>query len=161
RAAVERFHEVGDRAEVVREVRVAHDDVRAARGGESSGERGAVAARGDRHDARARRGGELARAVRRAVVRDEDLAPEARAVERRACLRDAAGHGFRLVQAGHHHGNPRRLGGRHVPFSPSPAPPPRGVFWERAMTTGFRVSLVDYVNAWPLTWGFLRGAVEG
>jgi chorismate dehydratase len=29
------------------------------------------------------------------------------------------------------------------------------------MTTGFRVSLVDYVNAWPLTWGFLRGAVEG
>ena len=29
------------------------------------------------------------------------------------------------------------------------------------MTTVFRVSLVDYVNAWPLTWGFLRGAVEG
>jgi len=29
------------------------------------------------------------------------------------------------------------------------------------MTTTFRVSLVDYVNAWPLTWGFLRGAVEG
>ncbi len=29
------------------------------------------------------------------------------------------------------------------------------------MTAGFRVSLVDYVNAWPLTWGFLRGAVEG
>lgn len=24
-----------------------------------------------------------------------------------------------------------------------------------------RVSLVDFVNAWPLTWGFLRGAVEG
>jgi len=24
-----------------------------------------------------------------------------------------------------------------------------------------RLSLVDYVNAWPLTWGFLRGAVEG
>lgn len=24
-----------------------------------------------------------------------------------------------------------------------------------------RVSLVDYINAWPLTWGFLRGAVEG
>lgn len=29
------------------------------------------------------------------------------------------------------------------------------------MTHSFRVSLVDYVNAWPLTWGFLRGAVEG
>jgi|PersoiStandDraft_1058852.scaffolds.fasta_scaffold03734_4 chorismate dehydratase len=29
------------------------------------------------------------------------------------------------------------------------------------MTAAFRVSLVDYVNAWPLTWGFLRGAVEG
>jgi predicted solute-binding protein len=29
------------------------------------------------------------------------------------------------------------------------------------MTAGLRVSLVDYVNAWPLTWGFLRGAVEG
>lgn len=28
------------------------------------------------------------------------------------------------------------------------------------MTAAFRVSLVDYVNAWPLTWGFLRGAVE-
>lgn len=24
-----------------------------------------------------------------------------------------------------------------------------------------RVSLVDFVNAWPLTWGILRGAVEG
>lgn len=23
------------------------------------------------------------------------------------------------------------------------------------------VSLVDYVNAWPVTWGFLRGAVDG
>ncbi|MFI5180769.1 MAG: menaquinone biosynthetic enzyme MqnA/MqnD family protein [Thermoanaerobaculia bacterium] len=23
-----------------------------------------------------------------------------------------------------------------------------------------RVSLIDYVNTWPLTWGFLRGAVE-
>jgi chorismate dehydratase len=24
-----------------------------------------------------------------------------------------------------------------------------------------RVSLVDFINAWPLTWGFLRGAVDG
>ena len=29
------------------------------------------------------------------------------------------------------------------------------------MTAVLRASLVDYVNAWPLTWGFLRGAVEG
>jgi len=29
------------------------------------------------------------------------------------------------------------------------------------MNLTIRVSLVDYVNAWPLTWGFLRGAVEG
>jgi chorismate dehydratase len=29
------------------------------------------------------------------------------------------------------------------------------------MNLDIRVSLVDYVNAWPLTWGFLRGAVEG
>lgn len=29
------------------------------------------------------------------------------------------------------------------------------------MTAVFRASLVDFVNAWPLTWGFLRGAVEG
>lgn len=29
------------------------------------------------------------------------------------------------------------------------------------MTSVIRISLVDYVNAWPLTWGFLRGAVEG
>jgi chorismate dehydratase len=29
------------------------------------------------------------------------------------------------------------------------------------MTTVLRASLVDFVNAWPLTWGFLRGAVEG
>jgi len=29
------------------------------------------------------------------------------------------------------------------------------------MTTVVRASLVDYVNAWPLTWGLLRGAVEG
>ena len=29
------------------------------------------------------------------------------------------------------------------------------------MTTVLRASLVDYVNAWPLTWGLLRGAVEG
>jgi chorismate dehydratase len=29
------------------------------------------------------------------------------------------------------------------------------------MTAVLRASLVDYVNAWPLTWGLLRGAVEG
>jgi predicted solute-binding protein len=28
------------------------------------------------------------------------------------------------------------------------------------MNHTIRISLVDYVNAWPLTWGFLRGAVE-
>jgi chorismate dehydratase len=27
-------------------------------------------------------------------------------------------------------------------------------------SSGIRISVVDYVNAWPLTWGFLRGAVE-
>ena len=32
---------------------------------------------------------------------------------------------------------------------------------QRPMNLDIRVSLVDYVNAWPLTWGFLRGAVEG
>lgn len=29
------------------------------------------------------------------------------------------------------------------------------------MNHDIRISLVDYVNAWPVTWGFLRGAVEG
>ncbi|MFI5197744.1 MAG: menaquinone biosynthetic enzyme MqnA/MqnD family protein [Thermoanaerobaculia bacterium] len=29
------------------------------------------------------------------------------------------------------------------------------------MTNVLRASLVDYVNAWPLTWGLLRGAVDG
>ncbi len=29
------------------------------------------------------------------------------------------------------------------------------------MNLDIRVSLVDFVNAWPLTWGFLRGAVDG
>ena len=29
------------------------------------------------------------------------------------------------------------------------------------MNDVLRASLVDYVNAWPLTWGFLRRAVEG
>jgi chorismate dehydratase len=29
------------------------------------------------------------------------------------------------------------------------------------MNLDIRISLVDYVNAWPLTWGFLRGAVDG
>ena len=29
------------------------------------------------------------------------------------------------------------------------------------MTSPIRVSLVDFVNAWPLTWGFLKGTVEG
>jgi predicted solute-binding protein len=29
------------------------------------------------------------------------------------------------------------------------------------MTAQIRVSLVDFVNAWPLTWGFLNGTVEG
>lgn len=27
-------------------------------------------------------------------------------------------------------------------------------------SSGVRISVVDYVNAWPLTWGFLKGAVE-
>ncbi len=29
------------------------------------------------------------------------------------------------------------------------------------MISPIRVSLVDFVNAWPLTWGFLKGTVEG
>jgi chorismate dehydratase len=29
------------------------------------------------------------------------------------------------------------------------------------MAPVLRISVVDYVNAWPLTWGFLRGAVDG
>ena len=29
------------------------------------------------------------------------------------------------------------------------------------MTPAIPVSVVDYVNAWPVTWGFLKGAVEG
>lgn len=29
------------------------------------------------------------------------------------------------------------------------------------MNRAIRVSVIDFVNAWPLTWGFLRGAVEG
>lgn len=29
------------------------------------------------------------------------------------------------------------------------------------MNLQVRVSLVDFVNAWPLTWGFIRGAVDG
>lgn len=29
------------------------------------------------------------------------------------------------------------------------------------MTPAIPVSVVDFVNAWPLTWGFLKGAVEG
>ena len=29
------------------------------------------------------------------------------------------------------------------------------------MSAPVRVSLVDFVNAWPLTWGFLRGVIEG
>lgn len=31
----------------------------------------------------------------------------------------------------------------------------------RVMEPLVHLSLVDYVNAWPLTWGFLKGAVEG
>jgi predicted solute-binding protein len=27
-------------------------------------------------------------------------------------------------------------------------------------TTSIRISLIDYVNTWPLTWGFLKGAVQ-
>ena len=29
------------------------------------------------------------------------------------------------------------------------------------MTPAIPVSVVDFVNAWPVTWGFLRGAIEG
>jgi len=29
-----------------------------------------------------------------------------------------------------------------------------------AVSTNLRVSLIDYVNTWPLTWGFLQGAGE-
>jgi chorismate dehydratase len=31
----------------------------------------------------------------------------------------------------------------------------------RPMNLDIRISLVDFVNAWPATWGFLRGAVDG
>ena len=29
------------------------------------------------------------------------------------------------------------------------------------MNQAIRVSVIDFVNAWPVTWGFLRGAVDG
>ena len=52
---------------------------------------------------------------------------------------------------------------RGLPRPDSPPSPPRGPrrIIESMSPSPFAVSVIDYVNTWPLTWGFLKGAVEG
>ncbi len=54
----------------------------------------------------------------------------------------------------------RRAGGRS---RPGRVRNPTGSVLSRwgHMNRTIRVSLIDFVNAWPLTWGFLRNAVDG
>ena len=120
RARLESLHKVRHGAEVVGEVGVAHDDVCPARGREPAGEGRAIAGCGNGNHARPGRFRERLRAVRRAVVRDDDLALEARLRERGERLGDAARDCLGLVQTGHDDGNGERSGGGHDSLSPSP-----------------------------------------
>jgi hypothetical protein len=74
RAVLELRDEVRDLVEVVGEVRVGHDDVRAAGGGEAGHVRAAVATARLVHDACAGAGRQLGAAVLGGVVGDDDLA---------------------------------------------------------------------------------------
>ena len=127
--------------EVVAVVGVAHDHPAPARGRDPARERGAVSAALDRHDPGAELLRDLLRAVRRAVVGDDDLAGDAEALEGVLRLADADPERPRLVQARH---DDREL--RHD-LSPSPgkgrrrptAPPRRASAGSYRSRRGLRV----------------------
>ena len=100
-ARAQPFDECVQVREVVAAVGVAHDHIATARGRDPTAQRAAVAARGDVHDPRARPGGELGRAVRTAVVRDEHLTRDGCALEERDPCAHAARDRLGLVQTRH------------------------------------------------------------
>ena len=108
-AVLQLGEESRDLVEVVREVGVAHHDELAARGGEAGEVGAAVAAPRLVHDARAGRLGQLAAAVVRVVVGDDDLAGDRVARQRLARPRDAFDDVLRLVEAGDHDGHQRAV----------------------------------------------------
>jgi hypothetical protein len=89
-------------AEVVALVGVAHHDEVSASGLDSSHERRAVPTLGNRHNASALRRRNLSRTVRAPVVRNDDLAGDARLLHRRQRLPDACRKRVRFVEARHH-----------------------------------------------------------
>ncbi len=105
RALIELPDEVGDLLEVVREVRVDHDDVVAAGGREAGEVRAPVPAPGLVHDRRAGGGGELGAAVLRAVVDDDHLAREPAVLEDAARPAHALVDVLLLVETGDHDRN--------------------------------------------------------
>src|SRR6185436_2935918 len=115
-------HEAVEAREVIAVVGVAHDDVAAARRGDPSGQRRAVAAPGHVDHSRAGALRQLARAVVGAVVGDQHFAVDSRALQEAARLGNAAADGHRLVQAGHQN---RQLGHRR-PRAPQKKRYPEG-----------------------------------
>ena len=87
--------------EVVAHVRVGHDAVASARGGDCAVERRAVAANGDGDDARAHAGRNLLRTIGRAVIADDDFAAHAGTAKVRLRFPDTTRQRLCLVEAGH------------------------------------------------------------
>ena len=75
-------------------------------------QRRAIAALGDRHQARAHAVGDLARAVGAAIVGDQHLAGDARAGQETLRLEDAGRQRLGLVEARHQDGELDRVGRR-------------------------------------------------
>ena len=86
---------------IVAVVRISHDDVLAARGGDAANERRAISSRRHSHNTRPEPLGNSDGAVGAAVVGNQDLAAGIALAQEILCPRYARGDGFRLVEAGH------------------------------------------------------------
>ena len=122
-AGTQLFDEAFQPGEIVAVVRVPHDDVAAARRGDSARQRCAVAALGNLHEASPCSLRQSLRAVARAVVGDQHLAGNSRALEEAARLGDAGGHRGCLVEAGHEN---RQLDHASAPRRPQKKRYPEG-----------------------------------
>ena len=96
----QRVDERIDGGEVVRVIRIRHEDIGTARGIDAAHERGAVALRAYVDDARTRRARDLARTVGGAVVGDDDLAVDAKTRKRGHALTHDVADRRLLVETG-------------------------------------------------------------
>jgi hypothetical protein len=126
-APPELLHKGHQGGEVVAVVRVAHDDVAAARGKASMVQRRPVSPGGDIHDTRTSSSGKLLRTVGGAVVRHDDLTSNPAFVEKPSRFLNAGCEGLGFIQTRHDDRQLNVIGrivepGHESPFRGLPTP---------------------------------------